>query len=191
MPGCASLWLATDFLEEPVQRTYCNTFVTEHPWPANHYEVFGRRFTLPRLQTWHADEGIVYRYSDNLLTTTPWTPLLSALRQQVELACGHPFNAVLVNHYRNGGDYVGWHSDDERELGESPVIASLSLGIAREFAFRGKDNHERSGTVLLPGGSLVLMAPEFQRDWQHSVPVSAATAARVNLTFRYVYPPQP
>ncbi|MYM64833.1 alpha-ketoglutarate-dependent dioxygenase AlkB [Pseudomaricurvus sp. HS19] len=191
MPGCASLWLAPDFLEEQLQRGYCNSFVTSHPWPANHYEVFGRRFTLPRLQTWHADAGIVYRYSDNLLTTTPWTPLLLTLRQQVEQACGHPFNAVLVNHYRNGGDHVGWHSDDERELGESPVIASLSLGVAREFAFRRKDSHHRSGQVLLTGGSLVLMEPAFQHHWQHSVPVSAVSDARVNLTFRYVYPQQP
>ena len=171
------------------QQHYCDAFVYTHPWPANHYEVFGRRFTLPRLQTWHADDGIVYRYSDNLLTTSPWTPMLLALRDRVERCSGYHFNAVLVNHYRNGSDYVGWHSDDERELGSAPVIASLSLGATRAFAFRDKSHPGKSGEVLLNGGSLALMAPEFQRDWQHSVPVACGDEARVNLTFRYVYPP--
>ena len=174
---------------------YYQRLLYEQAWPQNDYEVFGRRFSLPRQQTWHADSGIVYSYSDNLLQTLPWTPLLLSLREKIEAAAGLAFNAVLVNLYRNGEDYVGWHSDDERELGSNPVIASLSLGATRHFAYReisGIDTclkQARQGSMALPPGSLLLMRPPFQQKWQHSVPPGDETQPRINLTFRYVYPP--
>lgn len=169
----------------------------QQPWPDNHYEVAGRRFRLPRLQTWHADTGIVYSYSNNLLQTRPWTALLLSIRQRVEQRVGHRFNAVLVNFYRNGEDYVGWHSDDEREMGAAPVIASLSLGQARVFEVRPLgDGACRSAaadnvqSLWLHSGDLIVMEAGFQQHWEHRVPTQdAVTGGRINLTFRYVLPP--
>ncbi|MBL6987407.1 MAG: alpha-ketoglutarate-dependent dioxygenase AlkB, partial [Methylobacter sp.] len=100
----------------------------EHQWPDNRYIVAGRQFILPRLQTWHADPGIRYSYSNNLLQTRAWTPLLTDLRTQIESRLNFSFNSVLANLYRNGEDYVGWHADNEPELGEQPFIASLTFG---------------------------------------------------------------
>ncbi|GGC01660.1 2OG-Fe(II) oxygenase [Marinobacterium zhoushanense] len=160
----------------------------ENAWPDNHYCVDGRVFELPRQQTWHADPGIRYSYSNNLLQTRDWTPLLSDIRAKIERHLNVQFNSVLVNLYRNGQDYVGWHADDERELGESPVIASLTLGATRTFAWQHKDSQEE-GRMALESGTLLVMKPGFQHHWFHSIPRDPKVKeGRINLTFRKVIP---
>jgi alkylated DNA repair dioxygenase AlkB len=162
----------------------------EQNWPDNCYSVAGRAFTLPRLQTWHADPGISYSYSNNLLQTRPWTPLLADIRQKVEHCLNFSFNSVLVNLYRNGEDYVGWHADNEAELGEQPFIASLTLGATRQFAFRHKKTAESDG-ILLTSGTLLIMQPDFQHHWLHSIPIDPKLSqGRINLTFRKVIAPK-
>ena len=158
----------------------------EQNWPDNHYIVAGRQFTLPRLQTWHADPGIKYSYSNNLLETRSWTSLLSDIRAKIELCLDFSFNSVLVNWYRNGEDHVGWHADNERELGEQPFIVSLTFGAERLFEFRHKKSLE-SGRLLLRSGTLLIMRPDFQHHWLHSVPIEKSfIEGRINLTFRKV-----
>ncbi len=169
------------------QRIY-RCLLHEHLWPDNRYVVAGRQFILPRLQTWHADPGIHYSYSNNLLQTRSWTPLLSDIRTRIESFLNFSFNSVLVNLYRNGNDYVGWHADNEPELGEQPFIASLTFGAERQFEFRHKKSSE-NGRVLLRSGTLLIMQPDFQHHWLHSVPIDQnVTEGRINLTFRKVIP---
>ena len=187
---CPSLSLVKDFIDSETAQQIYRQLHSEIQWPSNTYKVFDRHFELPRLQSWHADTGIVYSYSNNLLTTRPWTSLLSDLCLWVEVYTQQAFNAVLVNYYRSGQDFVGWHSDDEKELGESPVIASLTLGASREFQFREKANHDNQGSITLTSGSLLMMAPEFQHDWQHAVLKCQQSQGRINLTFRQVQPMQ-
>lgn len=162
------------------------TLISDIDWQYDYY-AFGRRFDVPRLQAWYADEGVHYRYSDTMLEHRSWiTPLLS-IKQDVEHRTGHRFNSVLVTCYRDGSDHVTLHADDEAELGEAPVIASLSLGATRAFLYRHKQNHE-TRRMLLQDGELLIMQPAFQRDWTHCVPVEpGVTAPRINLTFRKVY----
>ena len=185
------LTLQPDFLTPADSRFFFDHLLHQHPWPAQHYEVYGRRFTLPRQQTWHADPGIVYSWSDNLLQTRPWTPVLQVLREKVQQATGEAFNAVLVNLYRNGQHYVDWHTDDDKEMGERAVIASLSLGASRAFSLRkaGKSDHQ---SLMLSSGSLLVMQAGFQQMYEHALlpddTTSHKTEPRINLTFRYVYP---
>ena len=49
---------------------------------------------------------------------------------------GVDFNSCLANLYRDGTDSMGYHSDDEPELGLRPTIASVSLGDRRRFVLR-------------------------------------------------------
>ncbi|MDP2200384.1 MAG: alpha-ketoglutarate-dependent dioxygenase AlkB [Methylicorpusculum sp.] len=186
---CSELELIEDFYDAGECTRLLHYFLKQHAWPDNRYEYGGRRFVLPRLQTWHADAGIRYNYSNNLLVTRPWNVVLSRLRADVETKLKQAFNAVLVNCYRNGEDHVSWHADNEPELGESPCIASLSLGATRVFSCRHNRtlNTER---ILLAAGSLLVMRPGFQRDWQHSVPTEHGILnPRINLTFRKVIEP--
>lgn len=162
-----------------------NRLLQDTEWQSD-YVAFGRRIDIPRMQAWYADPGIHYRYASNQLHTRDWSPLLLDIRLHVEKLTGHHFNSVLLTCYRNGDDHVGWHADNETELGDQPVIASLSLGSRRHFHFRRNDGQDE-GSIELHPGDLILMQPEFQQQWQHAV--LAATdvqQARLNLTFRQV-----
>jgi alkylated DNA repair dioxygenase AlkB len=82
---------------------------------------------------------------------------------------------------------MGWHADDERELGPNPVIASVSLGAARRFKLRHRVIKDAALTLDLEHGSLLLMAGATQHHYVHSVPKTARVVAeRINLTYRCV-----
>lgn len=141
----------------------------------------------PRLTSWYSDTNVRYHYTGRTLPVVPWNEQTGQLRHQVESFTGHSFNAVLCNFYRNGEDYMGWHSDDEISLGNQPVIASLSLGVEREFLLRRKDDHQRKYAITLQHGSLLIMQGDLQTYWQHSLPKrKRVTEARINLTFRHI-----
>lgn len=159
-------------------------------WNEDYCVVFGRRFHIPRLQAWYADNGIRYNYSNNLLETQPWLESLLAIKRDVQLKTAQEFNSVLLTFYRNGNDFVNWHADDEDELGIDPVIASLSLGATRTFQYRRKRDG-LTGNVELNSGDLLLMQPAFQKSWEHRIPSEpAVTEPRINLTFRKIVPPR-
>jgi alkylated DNA repair dioxygenase AlkB len=81
---------------------------------------------------------------------------------------------------------MGWHADDEPELGTDPVIASLSLGAVRRFALRHKATRARRD-LALGHGSLLVMRGATQANWQHALPRTARPLGlRINLTFRRV-----
>jgi len=116
----------------------------------------------------------------------PWLPPLSAIKQKIEARCQTAFNSVLANLYRNGQDSMGYHADNEKELGVNPVIASLSLGETRLFKLRHKKRREQLD-ILLEHGDLLIMAGELQHHWLHALPKSRQEKApRINLTFRNV-----
>ena len=191
MTSCYELKVIENFYDSAESQAIFAQLLAEQNWPDNRYQVSGRQFTLPRLQTWHADAGIGYSYSNNLLETRPWTPLLSNIRAKIEGFLDFSFNSVLVNLYRDGDDYVGWHADNELELGDRPYIASLSFGAARRLAFRHKQSSQ-NGSMVLASGSLLIMQPDFQHQWLHSIPVDhSISQGRINLTFRKVIAPAP
>jgi alkylated DNA repair dioxygenase AlkB len=158
------------------------------PWETHVIRLFGREVASPRLSCWIGDPGASYVYSRTRFQPRPWPAALAALRPRLEQACGATFNSVLANLYRDGRDAMGWHSDDEPELGPEPVIASLSLGAPRRFVFRPKPSRGPAALDLeLPHGSLLRMAGATQRRYQHALPRMARVhAPRINLTFRRI-----
>ncbi|MFS2015182.1 alpha-ketoglutarate-dependent dioxygenase AlkB family protein [Massilia sp. CT11-108] len=158
--------------------------LAETSWRADTVVVYGKRYLQPRLTAWYGEAG--YTYSGLTLHPLPLTPLLETLRAAVEQATGRRYNSVLLNHYRDGADSMGMHSDDEPELGPQPVIASLSYGASRTFILRHKRS-KRTVKLDLTDGSLLLMAGNLQANWQHGINKTAKLVGpRINLTFRYV-----
>jgi len=158
-------------------------------WSQEEIVIFGQRRRVPRLVAWHGDPDASYTYSGTAHEPQAWTPELSVIRARVEQLCGRSFNSVLLNRYRDGRDGMGWHADDEPELGRNPVIASVSFGATRRFRLRHRRNRIEPITLPLTDGSLLLMAGETQHHWVHAVPKTATEVGeRINLTFRQVRP---
>ena len=160
----------------------------EIEWEQHRIKIFGQWVDCPRLSAWYGDPGAMYSYSSLSLTPIAWTPTLLEVRNQLAETIERPFNSVLLNLYRNGNDSMGWHSDDEWELGLNPVIASISLGDSRMMKFRHRSDPEVSKFALeLSTGSLLIMAGTTQKYWHHEIPkTKKVVSERLNLTFRLI-----
>jgi alkylated DNA repair dioxygenase AlkB len=159
----------------------------EIPWQQHRLQLFGRAVDAPRLSCWIGDADAVYVYSRTRFEPLPWTPVVAALRDDLTRRFGMRFNSVLANLYRDGRDSMGWHSDDEPELGPAPVIASLSFGAVRTFRLRERATRMAALSLDLTHGSLLVMAGDTQRLYQHALPKRAGVdGARINLTFRRI-----
>jgi alkylated DNA repair dioxygenase AlkB len=157
------------------------------PWQTEHITMFGKTHEVPRRVAWFGDAGATYRYAGVQHEPLPWSPLLAQIRAEVHrLLPDHLFNSVLLNCYRNGRDRMGWHADNEPELGRNPVIASVSLGATRRFDLKHRVTGEKV-QFPLHSGSLLVMDGPLQHHWLHQLPATAKVhAPRVNLTFRCV-----
>jgi len=163
----------------------------EIPWQQQRIRIFGRELDSPRLSCWIGDPDAVYTYSRTRFEPHPWTPALAELRDELMPLCGELYNSVLCNLYRNGRDAMGWHSDNEPELGPAPTIASLSFGATRRFRLRHRRNARSRAELELESGSLLLMAGATQAHYRHDLPRTARdVGARINLTFRRIFAPR-
>ena len=155
----------------------------EITWEQHEITLFGRTVPTPRLTAWMGDAA--YSYSGVVNQPKSWPEVLAALRERLVAEVGVPFNSCLANLYRDGSDSMGFHSDDEPELGPEPTIASVSLGARRQFVLRHRPTRER-WTWDLGAGDLLVMREESQRDHAHAVPkTTRPIGPRINLTFRH------
>jgi len=160
----------------------------EIPWQQHRVRLFGREIECPRLSCWIGDADAVYTYSQMRFEPQPWTSALRELQASVSSLCGEKFNSVLCNLYRDGRDSMGWHSDDEPELGPEPIIASLNFGASRRFRLRHRCKRSRGVDLVLENGSLLRMAGATQKLYRHDVPKTRALVGpRINLTFRRIH----
>ncbi len=156
-------------------------------WQTERLLIYGRMVLTPRLTAWYGDPSARYHYSGHDHLPQDWHPLLLKLKNRLSTFLQMPFNSVLANQYRDGHDCMGWHADDEPELGPAPCIASLSLGASRFFDIRSKHERTRKARLSLHSGSLLVMRGELQQHWQHQVPRQLRIRdRRINLTFRQV-----
>ena len=162
--------------------------ITEIPWRQERIVVWGKLYAQPRLTAWYGDSDTTYTYSGIRLEPLPWTELLLEIRKRVEIVTLASFNSVLLNYYRDHRDSMGFHSDDEPELGARPVIASVSLGEERTLVLKHKLNKLAKPVRLrLASGSVLLMKGETQRYWKHGVAKQTRPCGpRINLTFRRI-----
>ncbi|EAR14152.1 MULTISPECIES: alpha-ketoglutarate-dependent dioxygenase AlkB family protein [Robiginitalea] len=158
---------------------------SQTPWRQDTIRLFGKTFQQPRLTALYGKNGQAYTYSGILMEPLPFTPLLEDLLHRVSIAAGEKFTTCLLNLYRDGSDSNGWHADDEPELGNNPVIASLSLGASRKFHLKHRRIKSQRVRMNLESGSLLLMAGTTQHHWLHQVPkTKRPVGPRINLTFR-------
>lgn len=160
---------------------------SEIPWQQDNIRVYGKEYEQPRLTALFGNLGKPYGYSNIVMHPHVWTPLMTFLKEAVENACDEVFTTVLLNLYRTGKDSNGWHADNEKELGQNPVIASLSFGAERVFQMKHNTIPNLKQNILLQHGSLLLMKGTTQHFWKHQIPKTAKPIGeRINLTFRII-----
>lgn len=155
-------------------------------WQHDELMMFGKKITTNRKVAWYGDKTYTYTYSRTTKTALLWHPLLLPIREKTETVSDASFNACLCNFYHHGNEGMTWHSDDDKEFGLNPTIASLSFGAERTFSFRHKITKEVI-SIILESGSVLLMKANTQSHWVHALPKSAKIKdPRINLTFRLV-----
>lgn len=164
-----------------------NELLFNTPWQQDQIKVFGKIFSQPRLTALYGNQGKPYSYSNIVMQPHNWTIPLQKLKSLVESACEIEFTSVLLNYYRDGMDSNGWHADNEKELGQNPVIASLSLGAERVFQLKHNTLPNQKAKINLEHGSLLVMKGVTQHFWKHQIPkTTKPIGPRINLTFRII-----
>ena len=184
----ADVSLQRHFFSEFDSSSLFSALRAETPWREVEISIWGKRVVQPRLIAWYGDPGASYKYSGTRFQPLAWTSTLSKIRDRLQSELGVAFNSVLLNLYRNQSDSMGWHSDDEKELGLKPTIASISLGTTRDFLFKHKVRKDLKQVKLpLTSGSLLVMSGDTQQFWVHSImKQTARLGERINLTFRLI-----
>ncbi|MGW9685663.1 alpha-ketoglutarate-dependent dioxygenase AlkB family protein [Flagellimonas sp. 2504JD1-5] len=174
-----------NFFSKELSNNYFQSLKDSIPWQQDKIKVFGKIHDQPRLTALFGDNLKSYSYSGITMYPQVFTPELTQIKNQVEKASNANFTSCLLNYYRHGKDSNGWHSDDEKELGTNPIIASVSFGAPRFFHLRNKMDKTNKHKILLENGSLLLMKGATQHHWQHQIPkTSKPIGGRINLTFR-------
>jgi alkylated DNA repair dioxygenase AlkB len=169
---------------------YFHLLRKEIAWKQEPIFLFGRSVLQPRLTAWYGDPDMSYRYSGVTMQPQTWTATLLDIKQRIEKIAPVLFNSALLNQYRDEKDSVGWHRDNEKSLGEQPVIGSVSFGAPRHFQFRRYDDQSVKRSLELTSGSLLLMQGRTQHAWEHRIPKqSRVTGIRINITFRVIKEP--
>jgi alkylated DNA repair dioxygenase AlkB len=167
--------------------TFFNHLASDIQWKQEPITIFGRQVLQPRLTAWYGDSGKSYSYSGITMQPHTWTGDLLQIKQRIEAVSATCFTSALLNYYRNGQDSMGWHRDNEKELGINPVIGSVSFGAARTFQLRNYADKSVIRSIELTHGSFLLMRGETQHFWEHRVPkTSKINTARINITFRVI-----
>ncbi|WP_435625057.1 alpha-ketoglutarate-dependent dioxygenase AlkB family protein [Flagellimonas sp.] len=183
----SDIWYYPNFLNNKQANEYFDILKTDTPWRQDDIKVFGKVYAQPRLTALYGNNGRSYSYSNITMESLSFTKELKQLKSLVDKEAGVEFTTCLLNLYRDGKDSNGWHSDDEKELGQNPVIASVSLGASRFFHLRHKSDKTIRHKILLEHGSLLLMRGETQHFWQHQIAKTAKKVEeRINLTFRII-----
>lgn len=167
---------------------YFQHLMTEINWRQEPIKIFGKEVMQPRLTAWYGDIDKPYSYSGITMQPNKWTETLMAIKTKIETVAKVEFTSALLNQYRNGQDSMGWHRDNEKELGINPTIGSVSFGATRMFQLRDYTTKKSVQSIELTHGSLLLMSAETQHFWEHSIPkTSKAVGTRINLTFRKIF----
>lgn len=163
--------------------------LTELPWHSDKVTLFGKTHITARQIVWMGEDATVYQYSGHHRRAIAWSESVFHVKQLVEdklakIGVMVDFNTCLLNHYPSGAEGMGYHADDEPELGAQPIIASVSLGVERKFVLKHK-NSKTKVELLLQSGQLIVMRGDTQRYWKHTITkTKTVKQGRISLTFR-------
>ncbi len=187
LPYKGEAFLFPHFFTKMECEVYFKELLNGIAWKQEPIKIFGKEVMQPRLTAWYGNSDKPYTYSGITMQPLPWTPALLAIKEKTEPVAKVKFTSALLNLYRDGKDSMGWHRDNENELGKSPVIGSVSFGAGRIFKLRNYSNKKDILTTELTDGSFLLMQSETQHYWEHQIPKTGKEVGpRINITFRVI-----
>lgn len=158
-------------------------------------KIMGKKLKIPRKQIAFGNPDTNYHFSGTNVKAYDWNQTDLSVNSKVarelkeiakmagETACVS-FNYALVNNYLDQTKCIGYHSDDEKELGQYAVIAGISLGEERSIYFKSKLTDEVI-KISLPHGSMYIMFFPTNKYWKHSIPrTTKHLGQRISITFR-------
>tara|TARA_B100000446_G_scaffold181769_1_gene199505 strand:- start:424 stop:1017 length:594 start_codon:yes stop_codon:yes gene_type:complete len=176
-----------NFFNKEKADAYFNSLLKDTNWQQDDITVFGKTYKQPRLTALFGNNGKPYSYSNITMYPEDFSEELQQIKNKVETKVNAKFTTCLANLYRNGNDSNGWHSDNEKELGQNPIIASVSFGAERNFHLKHKHDKSLKQKLLLQHGSLLLMQGKTQHYWLHQIAkTKKEIGQRINLTFRII-----
>lgn len=186
LPDAEFIYYPNFFSKEKAD-LFLETLSKEIAWQQDNITIFGKKIAQPRLTALYGNEGKSYGYSNIVMQPHPFNSALTFIKEEIETITNEHFTTALLNLYRNERDSNGWHSDNEKELGRDPVIASVSFGEARMFQIKHNTKKEFKQSLLLEHGSLLVMKNGAQVHYKHQIPKATQPKnPRINLTFRKI-----
>ena len=187
LPFGGELYYVPNLLTREKSDEYFNQLFTEIRWKQEPIKIFGKEVMQPRLTAWYGDVEKPYAYSGITMAPDHWIHPLIEIKSVADQLSGAESSSALLNLYRDGNDGLGWHRDNEKVLGPTPTIASVSLGAVRSFQLRDYKDKKNLISLELQPGSVVIMRGASQQMWEHRVPKSKKVfGARINITFRII-----
>ncbi len=175
------------FFNAELSNYYFKRLLNNIEWQQDTITLFGKTHLQPRLTALYADNNLPYSYSNITMYPKTFNKELLKIKETIENKLLIHFTSCLANLYRNGQDSNGWHSDNEKELGQQPIIASVTFGAERLFHFKHKYEPSHRTKIILQNGSLLVMQGNTQKYWLHQLPkTNKAIGDRINLTFRII-----
>lgn len=185
LPSHGEALLFPDFFTTEESDTYFNHLKNDVSWIQAPVIQSGKKRLQPRLTAFSGDEHTEYHTRGLTLKAKYWTVPLLNIKTKLEVKFETSFNECLLNYYRDGGDYMGWHRDNAHALGEYPVIVRVSFGATRIFQFRDYKEKVPVVSLELGHGGVLLVKKQTQEFWEQRLPkTTLAAGPRINLTFR-------
>ncbi|MFH6768208.1 alpha-ketoglutarate-dependent dioxygenase AlkB [Gaetbulibacter aquiaggeris] len=176
-----------NFFNSELSNYYFKTLLKNIEWQQDTITLFGKTHLQPRLTALYANNNLPYSYSNIIMYPKTFNQELAQIKETIEKLLDVSFTSCLANLYRNGQDSNGWHADDEKELGQHPIIASVTFGIERIFHLKHKNESNHKAKIILQNGSLLVMKGSTQKYWLHQLPkTNKDIGERINLTFRII-----
>ena len=175
-----------NFYDKDKSSYFLDLLLNKVDWQQEQINIFGKSIDLPRLTAYYSDPGINYLYSGISHKSVEYPTFIHSIKLKAETFFDAKFNSVLLNRYKDGSQWHGYHSDNEKELGDMINICSISFGASRDFIFKSKKSKLKKNLNLQNGSALYMMHPT-QKNYNHSLPKRTKVVdERVNLTFRYI-----
>lgn len=177
--------IKSDFSDEDLNIFYQHYLSLE--WEEDVYFFSGKK-VIPKRKTFMM--GYNYTYSGQEKIAKEFDEITLLIKNKIENFLDLPsnyFNGCLLNIYPDGDASISPHFDNEKEMDKNAIIISFSLGATRKFNFEhiNKNNDNRFRKFKINNGDILIMFPEAQEYWRHSIPKEKdVKECRISLTFR-------